>query len=360
MTPDLLAALADGDEALDRGTRGPEIELDLLRNAGLTRNPLPQAYGGQGWGTTPEGALPLLEMLMALGEANLPIARIYEGHVNAVRLVIDHGSPDQCQSFADQASSGAIAGVWGADGSQPVTINNGTLTGVKAFASGLGDVSIAVLTAKTPHGLQMILADVSDPARFDYGAWDMTAMVGSRSGQFDCNGLSAQHDQRLGMPDALFAEPAFHGGIWRIIACYAGALTALAHRMRRQIEQRGSADDALTWHRLGLATMEAETARILARAACLAVETQGAAPSAIATVLFAREAVERAATRQFELIERAMGTALHRSGSANGRVMRNLRLYLRQAQLDGKLALATSNWTTEFLGFVDKGYPRFD
>jgi len=308
---------------------------------------LPQAYGGQGWGTTPEGALPMLETLMMLGEANLPIARIYEGHVNAVRLVMDHGSPDQRRSFADRIYGGAIAGVWGADSSQPVTIDNATLTGVKAFASGLGDVLIAVLTAKTPHGLQMILADVADRARFDHAAWDMTAMVGSRSGQFDCTGLSAKRDQWLGMPDALFAEPAFHGGIWRIIACYAGALTALAHGLRRQIEQRGSADDALTWHRLGLAAMEAETARVLARAACLAVETQGAVPAAIATVLFAREAVEQAATRQFEVIERATGTALHRTHSANGRVMKNLRLYLRQAQLDGKLALATSNWVTE-------------
>ena len=345
MTPDLLAALADGDEALDRGIRGPGIELDLLRDAGLIRNPLPHTYGGQGWGTAPEGALPLLETLMALGETNLPIARIYEGHVNAVRLVMDHGSPDQRANFADRISGGAIAGVWGADSSQPVTIDNAELTGVKAFASGLGDVSIAVLTAKTPHGLQMILADVSGSARFDHGAWDMTAMVGSRSGQFDCTGLSAQHDQRLGMPDALFAEPAFHGGIWRIIACYAGALTALAHGLRRQLEQKGSVDDALTWHRLGLAAMEAETVRTLARAACLAVETEDAAPAAaIATVLFAREAVEQAATRQFELIERTTGTALHRSGSANGRIMKNLRLYLRQAQLDGKLALATSNW----------------
>ncbi len=347
MTPDLLAALAYGDEVLDRGIRGPKVELDLLRKAGLIRNPLPHAYGGQGWGTTAEGALPLFEALMALGAINLPVARIYEGHVNAVRLVMDHGSPEQCRCFADQICDGAIAGVWGAEGTHPVTIDNAALTGVKTFASGLGDVAIAVLTAKTPTGLQMILADVTDPTRFDHGAWDMLAMVGSRSGYFDCTGLSAQHDQQLGMPDALFAEPAFHGGIWRIITCYAGAMVALADGLRRQIEQKASADDALSWHRLGLVAMEAETARSLALASCLAVETGDAASAAIGSVLFAREAVEQAATRQFELIERAMGTALHRTHSANGRIMKNLRLYLRQAQLDGKLALATRNWATE-------------
>jgi alkylation response protein AidB-like acyl-CoA dehydrogenase len=261
MTPDLLAALAYGDEVLDRGIRGPKVELDLLREAGLIRDPLPHAYGGQGWGTTVKGALPLFEALMALGEVNLPVARIYEGHVNAVRLVMDHGSAEQCQSFAGQVSGGAIAGVWGADGSRHVTVNDSVLTGVKTFASGMGDVSIAVLTAKTPNGLQMILADVTDPTRFDHGAWDMLAMVGSRSGQFDCAGLSAQRNQQIGVPDALFAEPAFHGGIWRIIACYSGAMTALARELRRQIEHKTSAADALSWHRLGLAAMEAETAR---------------------------------------------------------------------------------------------------
>jgi hypothetical protein len=343
-TQEMIAAIAEGDEALDRGGRGPGIELDLLRAAGLIRAPLPSVYGGKGWGTYHEGALPLFDMLHALGGASLPIARIYEGHVNAIRLIADHGTPDQLRRISTLISAGAIAGVWGADSVSPVTIANGKLAGAKAFASGLGDVSIAVITATTQAGLQMVIADVTEQHRHDHGSWDVMAMVGSRSGRFDCTGMTAPRNALLGTPDSLFTEPAFHGGIWRILAAYAGAMGALADALARRL---GSDADPIAWHRLGEVVMEAETANVLARKSCLAVEGAAEGNDAVATVLLAREAIEQAAQRQFTLIERMTGTAIHSNPSQIGRIVRNLRFYLRQAQLDGKLALATSLWVKE-------------
>jgi hypothetical protein len=40
----LMSALRDGDEPLDRGTRGPGVELELLRDAGLIRAPSLMCY----------------------------------------------------------------------------------------------------------------------------------------------------------------------------------------------------------------------------------------------------------------------------------------------------------------------------
>lgn len=341
----LLAALRDGDEPLDRGTRGPGIELDLLREAGLIRAPLPIAYRGQGWGTSPEGALPLFELLKALGSASLPIARIYEGHVNALRLVVDHGSPDQIRRIAALVQDGAIAGVWGADSEIPVKLDGGKLSGTKAFASGLGDLVFAVLTAATTAGLQMAIVGVTEQQRFDHASWDVTGMTGSRSGKFDCTGLPVSRSNLLGAPNALFEEPAFHGGIWRIIACYAGAMAALTRELSQVLQAQNKSNDPLASHRLGHLIVESHTADALARQACMSVETAEAAPAAIVDVLFAREAIEQAALRQFAIIERLMGTSLHQTGSGVGRIVRNLRFYLRQAQLDGKLAFATTLWT---------------
>ena len=65
------------------------------------------------------------------------------------------------------------------------------------------------------------------------------------------------------------------------------------------------------------------------------------------TTLFAREAIEQAATRLLALVERVNGTAMHRRGSEIGRLSRDLRLYLRQADLDGKLRVATTPWLVD-------------
>ncbi len=343
----LLTALREGDEPLDRGMRGPAIELDLLRQAGLIRAPLPMMNGGQGWGTSPDGALPLLGLLKALGGASLPVARIYEGHVNAVRLIVDHGSPDQRRRMAALVNEGAIAGVWGADTEMPVRLAASKLSGTKAFASGLGDLAFAVITAQTDAGLQMVIADVTEQRRFDHVSWDVTGMRGSRSGRFDCDGVSAPRNALLGPPDALFAEPQFHGGIWRIIACYAGAMETLATELHIAVQLKGVSNDPLASHRFGQAIVESRTVNALAHQACVAAESVTGSQAAVADILFAREAVEQAAIRQFEIVERMAGTSLHQTESRMGRIIRNLRFYLRQAQLDGKLALATSIWRAE-------------
>lgn len=348
LTDALLEALREGDALLDRGVRGPAPEIALLTGAGLLTAPLPVGGGGRGWGTDAQGALPMLAVLNLLGGSSLPVARIYEGHVNAVRLVVRHGSPSQRNIMAKAVQAGGVMGVWGADSPQPVHIDvqatGPVLRGIKAFASGLGDVTLAVVTAKASDGLQMVLVDATDPARWDQDRWDMNAMVGSRSGHFDCDGLAIAPDDCLGRPNGLFEEPDFHGGIWRLDACYAGAMQHIAHQLAVLIEQRGLSDDPLMLDRLGRAAIEARSAALWAREACTSAELGDDQNRALSTVLFAREAIEQAAGRQIALAERMAGTALHHRGSALGRTIRDLRLYLRQAQLDGKLAMATRCW----------------
>lgn len=345
----LVEALRDGGEALDRGERGPALELGLLREDGLLLAPLPVDAGGQGWGTSAAGGHAICTLLMALGGASLPIARLYEGHVNAIVLLCRHGTVAQRRQVFDAIHKGAMLGVWGADSEQPVTIENelsgGALSGIKAFASGLGDLAMAIVTTQSTHGLQMFIVATDDPARADHTAWDVDGMVGSRSGRFDCNGLSVAPEHQLGGPDALFVEPDFHGGVWRLAACYAGAMMRLAELCANWLERRDQLDTPLMKARFAATAIEAETAKLWSYRAASAVEAfAGDAGAAIAAALFAREAVEQAAVRQLALVERIFGTAMHRRGSEAGRIARDLRLYLRQADLDGKLALAAHHW----------------
>jgi hypothetical protein len=348
----VIDAIRSGDEELDRGHRGPGLEMQLLAEAGLLIAPLSPDQGGQGWGTTSQGALPMLNLLTALGGASLPIARIYEGHVNALKLITDNASKHQYGQIANAVRGGAVLGVWGADASQPVAVfeeqEHPCLMGSKAFASGLGVVSLAIITAKCNAGTQMILAHTHDPSRAHHHYWDVASMVGSKSGLFVCDGLPAAACNLLGRPNAMLQEPAFHGGIWRLTACYAGALERISQLMAHNSLRRATASQCLMEQRLGQVILEAQTATLWARQACCAAEHADNDPNrAIATVLFAREAIENAVGRTLLIVERALGTSLHAKSSALGRLARDLRFYLRQADLDGKLSFATRLWLTD-------------
>ena len=66
------------------------------------------------------------------------VARLYEGHVNAIKLVVALSTSDQCGHIATIVQEGTLLGVWGADSKQPVeaVTPNGVsaLAGIKAFA----------------------------------------------------------------------------------------------------------------------------------------------------------------------------------------------------------------------------------
>jgi hypothetical protein len=329
--------LRAGDEALDRGLRGPGEEIALLRGAGWLAD------------TADLDAAELCERLMQIGSASLSVARLYEGHANALALIADHATPVQRAAISDAVRRGALTGVWGADGARPVGIAGrgaqARLNGDKVFASGLGVVALAIVTARTPQGVQMVLVDARDPARGDPAAWDVDAMVGSASGRFVCDGLSAVQEQRLGPPGAMLTEPAFHGGVWRLAACYAGAMQRLA-ALCREAHHNASSCEPLAEARLGRIAIEAQTAELWAREAARGFDYPASTPETVMfTALFAREACEQAAGRLLDLVERQLGAQMHRRASEAGRIARDLRFFLRQAALDGKLALATRLWT---------------
>ncbi len=286
-------------------------------------------------------------MLRRLGRVSLPVGRIVEGHVNALKLIQLYGTAKQQTRAMAQATSGVIFGVWGADGDPAASFvadgpGSVTLQGRKRFCSGLGLVGQAILTGPCDQGEQLLLADVTDMQRGDPSAWQVSGMRATQSGDYDLTGLPAE---RLGQPGDYSREPHFEGGTWRYSALHAGALEALAEAVRRQV---GSWSDPHQTHRLAHMTLLAETARLHVDAAATAVETAGkmddavAAETAVARALLAREAVEQSCLAGLALAERALGTQAFRSGTPVDLCRRDLAFFMRQANLDGKLTLAST------------------
>jgi alkylation response protein AidB-like acyl-CoA dehydrogenase len=114
-----------------------------FRQSGLAMAAFGEAYGGAGLAEA-EHQSQLCTLLRILGAADLSIARIFEGHVNAVSLVGRYGTKTQLEQLAADIQRGTLTGVWGADDAaglrrqqQP---NGWRLVGRKILASGSGFV----------------------------------------------------------------------------------------------------------------------------------------------------------------------------------------------------------------------------
>jgi alkylation response protein AidB-like acyl-CoA dehydrogenase len=282
-----------------------------------------------------------------LGRTSLSVARLFEGHMNAVKLVYLHANDTLKSEIATAVAGGLLLGVWGADvPDNPVTRSEeaGTvlLTGVKQFASGLNLVGRAVITVKTDDGTELWLAPTDEPERADTAAWTMGGMRATQSGRYDFTGIALDQANRLGAPDVYYTEPYFEGGIWRYCAAHLGAAEGIYEAMRDSLVDAGRADDSHQQRRIAECAIALETMRLwLKRAAC-EVEAEGAPARKAALSLLAREVTEANCLRVMDQAERALGTAAYVEGSPVERGCRDLRLFLRQAAPDAKRARAVA------------------
>lgn len=348
ISPDTLRQIAQGAEAVDRGSRDLASEIALLGAEGLLARPW-QDTSAEGSGRQESAPQWLFDLLFQLGQVSLPVARLYEGHVDALGLIERLGTAAARRRAGELAAEGQLLAVWGADApDDPVTAradSDGglTLAGTKGFASGMGLVRAAVVSVRMEGACHLVLVPADDAERQDADAWDMDAMVGSRSGRFSLDGLRVPPDMRLGGADAYFQEPWFHGGLWRLCAVHAGALEAIARELGAMLAARNQLDAPLQRTRLAELAILSRTARLWALAASDSVAAS-AEPGAELMALLGREAIEQSATQALSHIERAAGTALHHRSHSLGRMVRDLRLYLRQGALDAKLSTALDLW----------------
>lgn len=293
-------------------------------------------------------------LLRAIGRANLSVGRLVEGHVNARVLIHLYGNAQQRRHAMSQTH---LHAVWAADGDRPVGIvkrrdATAQLTGHKLFCSGLGLVQRAVVTAQTRDALpQMVLVDVTDPHRAYPEAWQVSGMRATRSGRYDLTGLWADP---LGRPGDYLREPHFDGGIWRYLALHVGGLEALAEETRKRLGERAS--HPLQAARLVELAIAAQGARLWVEAAAKGATVMDAArasPFDVPRVLLARQAVETACQRGITLAERALGTAAFVRGDRIDLIRRDLALFLRQADLDGKMLRAAQALMRSDMRFGD-------
>jgi len=317
----------------------PEAEVALLAEEGLLAAPLPRAMGGCGWGTEAAGAAGAFEALRQIGRASLPLGRLYEGHMNTLRLVMHHGTREQCADAVRAAQEGVLFGVWNTETAEvTLRIEDGVARGGKVLCSGAGLVGRGLVTAR--HGgegpQQMLLLPLDRGTdRADLAGWTPQGMRASATGTMDLDGLDLSPSVLLGEPDAYFRQPDFFAGAWRFLAVQLGGIEAVAEALRLHLNRTGRGGNPHQAARFGQALTAAETARLwVERAAILAEERLEAPEKIIAYVHLARGAVERAALDVMEHATRSVGLQGLMRPNPLERLLRDLATYLRQPAPD--------------------------
>ncbi len=342
----VAARLFAGAAERDAAAVFPADAIGLLHDAAMMMAPFPAHLGGTGL-VEPAAADDLCHVLRLVGGGDLSVGRLYEGHVNAVALVLRHGTPHQAETLADAVRGGAMSGVWNAEGATPATLvgDRGArrLAGAKILASGVGSVTHPIVPVARDGATVMTMPRLGPGERADLSRWTAQGMRSTATGTVDLDGLPIGPDQILGEDDDYRRQPAFFGGAWRFCAVQLGAVERLLDLYRADLVRLGRGGDPYQRERVAACATAAETAALWVTQAARTVAAE-ARPTAeiLAYVGLARGVVERAGLDVMEAVHRGLGLGSFVRPHAVERVARDLATYLRQPAPDGAMADAAA------------------
>lgn len=314
---DILSSLANA---------GPATALARLVAAGHDRLPLP------GHGAT----LERWRALAATGAHDLGLAKLFEGHTDALAILHEAGALEHASAQAN--GQGALWATWCAEPPDArlalhSTKNTGfSLHGRKAWCSGARDVTHAVVSCWDADGAPMLAALDLRQAGVEVtrDGWHAVGMAASASVDVLFNGATATP---LGGPGFYVARAGFwHGGAG-VAACWFGAATRLAAALRTRLAGR---DDPHRLAQLGRAGVALQGSAALMREAAAAIDREPDT-DAMALALAVRLHVEATCATVLDVFGRALGAGPLCKDAALARLYADLPVFLRQSHAERDL-----------------------
>ncbi len=316
-----LHALAGA--GIDAGA-DPAAALRRLIDAGLDRLPLP------GHGAT----LERWRALAAVGAHDLGLAKLFEGHTDALAILREAGA-------AMTAADGDAAALWATWCAEPpdarLRLNalpggGFTLSGRKAWCSGAQAATHAVVSCWDANGKAMLAAvDLRQPGVSVTGdGWHAVGMRSSASVDVLFDGAAAAP---LGGPGFYVQRAGFwHGGAG-VAACWYGAATRLADVLRERMAGR---DDPHRLAQLGEVAVALRSSAALMRETAAAIDRHPGA-NAMAAALAVRLSVEHSAGVTLTAVGRALGAGPLCKDAAVARLFADLPVFMRQSHAERDL-----------------------
>lgn len=324
--------------AVDDAAGFPTADIAALARAGLLAAPLPVAAGGGGLGLSGATVPALRALLTAVGRASLTVGRLFEGHVNAAKLVDRYGGPNAL--VAAEAAAGRISGVWNAErgpGLRATRIDGGwRLDGRKIHCSGAGMIRRPLVTARDgDDGVRLFLPDLGGPGvGVDLSVWRANGMRGTATGTVDFTGVVVPDAATVGGPGDYYRSPLFAGGAWRVLAVQKGGVERVMSLHAARLNASGRGGDPVFRARFAQAAGKAEAARLLVAEAAARAEGGGDAGGIDAYVDLARSTFEDLALACIDAARRNVGLSSFIAPDPLDRALRDLETYLRQPFVD--------------------------
>jgi alkylation response protein AidB-like acyl-CoA dehydrogenase len=308
----------------------------------------PEAIGGSGLSEANRQS-ELCAVLRMISAGDLSIARLFEGHVNAISLVCRYGTASQISSLAADVAEGALSAVWGADDAAGLKIaivgGRAELQGRKILASGAGLVTRPIVTAKGLDGQLMCLLRLSPGQPVDLSGWNAQGMRSTATGAVELTGIAVGRDEIIGSAGDFMRQPYFSGGAWRFCAAQLGAMERLVELFRDHLVSRSREEDPYQLQRVAHCLASVATARFwIEEAARRFGSEETVATSVVAFANLTRMVTERSALDVMEAVQRGAGLASFIRPNPIERICRDLATYLRQPAPDAAMSDAARAW----------------
>lgn len=293
--------------------------LGELVRAGFGGLPLP----GSG------GTLPRWRALAAVAAVDLGLAKLFEGHTDALAILAE------LQARVD-APEDACWGVWCAEppdmrvGIRAHAAGGVIVSGLKGWCSGATALSHAIVSGWNGAGEPCLAAVALDQpgVTVTTQGWHAVGMRSSAS-------VNVVFDQArgtaVGAPGAYVDRPGFlHGGAG-VAACWYGALAGIAERLRTAVA-KGRPDPYRLAH-LGAVDVALAEARAVLREAAAAIDAHPEDGCVLHTAR-ARLAVEAAAEDVLNRVPRSLGAGPLCRDAALAQALADLPVFIRQSHAE--------------------------
>lgn len=269
--------------------------------------------------------------LAELAGHDLSLARLAEGHADAVAILEELGGPGP--------RPGSRWGVWAAQPPGPRltarTADGGwRLDGVKQYCSGAHSCTDALVTAGAADGPRLFAVSTGRLAPIA-GTWPATGMAASDTLDVRFDDVPAVP---VGAPGGYVGRPGFaHGGAG-VAACWYGGARAVGETLLADASQRDIGPHALA--HLGAVDVVLHSARLALQTAAAEIDADPADRKGTAArrTLRVRAQVEAVATEVMTRVGRALGAAPLCHDEAHSRRVADLTVYLRQHHAERNLA----------------------
>jgi alkylation response protein AidB-like acyl-CoA dehydrogenase len=301
--------MTDGDRAVDVLAKlGADGALDL---------PLPAR--GDTWRRW--------SALRDWGRQDLVLARLAEGHTDALAILADAGrapTPD------------SLYGVWTARSGPGLWLRDGRLTGTLRFCSGAHDLDRALVVADSDDGPRLLDVGVRrlgvEPVT---GTWQPLGMAASDSADVHFADLPVNEQSMIGLPGFYTERPGFwHGGVG-VAAVWLGGAVGVLDDIHGWLREHGA--DAHAHAHLGAMHVAVEATEALLERTATAIDAHPDAghQRAVGTV---RASAEHSARVVLDVAPRLFGaTGLCRDQPVAQRLA-DLAVYIRQHHGERDLA----------------------